>query len=165
MKHVSFATTNCSLAQSMEMVGEWWSLLILREAFFGVRRFSDFEKFLGISRNILTARLGKLVAHEILERAPARGGGKRLEYFLTEKGRALYPVVVAIMQWGDKWATGPGQEPIRILDRQNHEAIAGITVRASDGRQLTARDVAYAPGPGSDATTRRRFAEYDKRRA
>ena len=72
VKHVSFATTNCSLAQSIEMVGEWWSLLILREAFFGVRRFSDFERYLGISRNILTARLSKLVAAEILQRAPAR---------------------------------------------------------------------------------------------
>lgn len=165
MKHVSFATTNCSLAQSIEMVGEWWSLLILREAFFGVRRFSDFERYLGISRNILTARLSKLVAAEILLRAPARDGGKRLEYFLTDKGRELYPVLVAIMQWGDKWATGPGSEPICILDKQNREAIAGITVRASDGRELTARDVAYVPGPGSDASTRKRFAEFKKHRS
>ncbi len=165
MKHVSFATTNCSLAQSIEMVGEWWSLLILREAFLGVRRFSDFERYLGISRNILTARLSKLVAAEILERAPARDGGKRLEYFLTAKGRELYPVVVAIMQWGDKWATGPGREPMRILDKQNREEIARITVCARDGRELTARDVAYAPGPGSDAVIRRRLAEYEKRRS
>ena len=103
MRKASFADMHCSIAQSLEIVGEWWTLLILRDAFLGVRRFEDFVERLGISRNVLTIRLDRLVGAGILERHAYDEGRGRYDYLLTDKGRALWPVMTALRQWGDEW--------------------------------------------------------------
>ena len=102
MRKVSFADMNCSIAQALEIVGEWWTLLILRDCFLGVRRFDDFVDRLGISRNVLTDRLDKLVAADVLERRTYDEGRLRYDYVLTPKGKALWPVITTLREWGDE---------------------------------------------------------------
>jgi len=105
MRRTSFAAMPCSVARTLEVVGEWWSLLVLRDAFKGVRRFDDFQRSLGIARNILADRLASLVEHGVLERRLYQERPERFEYRLTQKGLDLYPVIVALLRWGDHWAT------------------------------------------------------------
>src|SRR5258705_11039706 len=103
MQRTSYEDMNCSVAQCLEIVGEWWSLLIVRDAFMGVTRFDDFQARLGISRNILTRRLNHLVDPDILSRGPYQDHPPRSEYRLTDKGPDLWHVVTAMGQWGDQW--------------------------------------------------------------
>ena len=153
MRKASFADMHCSIAQSLEIVGEWWTLLILRDAFLGVRRFDDFVERLGISRNILTNRLDTLVATGILERRPYDEARGRYDYLLTDKGRALWPVMTALRQWGDQWIYGTGNEPLLIEHRS-----CGCTTTAqmtcdTCGETLDARSVRAIPGPGATNDT------------
>src|SRR6478752_4646818 len=97
---------NCSIARSLEVIGEWWTLLILRDAFFGVTRFEVFQERLGIARNVLAARLDALVDHGVFERRCYDEARSRFDYVLTDKGKALWPVLVTIRQWGDEWISG-----------------------------------------------------------
>src|ERR1700710_995480 len=101
MKRKSFEADVCPVARSLETIGDTWSMLIVRQAFAGMRRFGEFEKSLGVAKNILTVRLRKLVALSVLEQVPASEGGAHHEYVLTEKGRGLYLVLMAIKQWGE----------------------------------------------------------------
>jgi DNA-binding HxlR family transcriptional regulator len=158
MRRKTFARMNCSIARALELVGEWWTMLILREAFLGTRRFHDFQQNLGIARNILSARLKKLVARGILKRIAAPGGGRRLEYRLTGKGRAFFPVLMALMQWGDRWVAGSDRVPVRVVDRESGREIAQINVVSGDGRPLKPSDVVMVPGPGAGAATRARLS-------
>lgn len=159
MKRISFADTRCSLAQSLDMIGEWWTLLIIREAYFGTRRFSDFQTHLGIARNVLSERLDRLVENEILQRVPVTPSSKRAHYRLTEKGRDLVAVVISLVQWGDRWVMGPDNAPIRMVDRATGEDIADVQVQAKDGRPLGLYDIGLEPGPGADDAIRDRFSE------
>jgi DNA-binding HxlR family transcriptional regulator len=111
----SLADQECSIARALDVVGEWWTLLILRDAFRGVHRFDDFLSSLGIARNVLAVRLTKLVEHEVLERRPVPGHAGRHEYRLTEKGRDLQPVLLTLLRWGDRWTAEDGEPPV-ILD-------------------------------------------------
>jgi len=158
MRRKTFARMNCSIARTLELVGEWWTMLILREAFLGTRRFRDFQCNLGIARNILSARLKKLVARGILERAPVPGGGRRLEYRLTAKGRGFFPVLMALMQWGDRWVAGAERAPIKVVDRLSGAEIAEIQVTSCDGRMLGPADIAMVAGPGAAPSTRARLS-------
>ena len=108
-----YTDENCTIKGALEIVGEKWSLLVLREAFFGIRRFDDFHRVLGCARNLLSDRLAKLVDHGVLDRVAYREPGQRTrhEYHLTEKGRDLLPALVALMQWGDRWTAGPDGPP------------------------------------------------------
>src|SRR5260370_14460718 len=101
MRHKSFKAHLCPVARSLDTIGEWWSLLIVRDALTGTRRFSDFQKRLGLAKNVLSARLKKLVACGIMEQVPASDGSAYREYALTPKGRELFPVIVALRQWGE----------------------------------------------------------------
>jgi DNA-binding HxlR family transcriptional regulator len=118
MQRTSFEDVNCSVAQCLEVVGEWWTLLIIRDAFLGVRRFDDFQARLGISRNILNRRLSHLVDHGVLERLPYQVNPPRSEYRLTDKGRDLWHVIAAMRQWGDRWAAPDGAALRRTARRQ-----------------------------------------------
>ena len=148
---------NCSLANTLNLIGEWWTILILREAFYGSRRFEDFQQHLGIARNILTARLRKLCENGILERIPVKEGAKRHEYKLTSMGRDLYPTLVTLTQWGDRWLHQADGVPMRFLDRATGEEIADVAILSKEGRKLKERDLALVPGPGASDETKERL--------
>jgi len=148
MRKASFADMHCSIAQSLEIIGEWWTLLILRDCFLGIRRFDDFVERLGISRNVLTTRLDTLVDAGVLERRPYDDAGRRFDYVLTDKGRALWPVMTALRQWGDEWILGEGNEPVLLEHRDHgHLTTAQMTCDVC-GEVLDARAVRAVPGPG-----------------
>ncbi|MGH9060264.1 MAG: winged helix-turn-helix transcriptional regulator [Acidimicrobiales bacterium] len=153
MERKSFGDMNCSVAQTLEVVGEWWSMLIVRDAFLGVRRFDDFQSRLGISRNVLTNRLDHLIAHGVLERVPYQDRPVRCEYRLTPKGRDLWPVLNALRDWGDRWAAPDG--PPLVLDHRGrgHQAVP-TTVCSVCGEPLDSSAVMARPGPGYNATRR-----------
>ena len=111
MERKSFADMDCSVAQCLEVVGEWWSMLIVRDVFLGVSRFDDFQRRLGISRNILQQRLARLVDAGVLARVPYSEHPPRYDYRLTDKGRDLWPVLTAMRQWGDRYARPVGPAP------------------------------------------------------
>jgi DNA-binding HxlR family transcriptional regulator len=115
MQLTSLADWNCSIARTLNVIGEWWTVLILRDAFRGTSRFDDFHASLGIARSVLTARLRKLTEQGVLERRAYSEHPPRYEYHLTEKGRALYPVIVSMLQWGDVWAQAPGGPPVFLV--------------------------------------------------
>ena len=148
---------NCSLANTLNLIGEWWVILILREAIYGNRRFEDFQQQLGIARNILTDRLRKLCDHGILERIPVKEGAKRHEYKLTSMGRDLYPALIALTQWGDRWLTPADGKPIKFIERASGEEIADIAICSKDGRKLLQRELEMIPGPGANEDTRERL--------
>ena len=149
MRKASFADMNCSIAQSLEIVGEWWTLLILRDAFLGVSRFDDFVARLGISRNILTNRLDTLVDAGVLERRAYDEARGRYDYVLTDKGRALWPVMTTLRQWGDEWIVGEGHEPLVLEHRSCGRQATGVLTCGSCGEQLDPRSVRAIPGPGA----------------
>ena len=158
MRRKTFAHMNCSIARALEQVGEWWTFLILREAFMGTRRFDRFQRHLGIARNILSARLKKLVARGILERRVATEDARRVEYRLTEKGRELFPVMMALRQWGDRWVIGTERAPVIVVERESSQPIAEVNVTSRDGRPLRPSEVRMIPGPGAAAATKERLA-------
>lgn len=141
MKHKSHKDSVCPLARSLDVVGEWWSLLILRDATAGIKRFSEFERRLGMAKNILSARLKALVGAGVMRVVPASDGSAYSEYELTEKGRDLLPVLVALRQWGEKYMFAQGGEHSTLLDRVNHQPLAKMTVRSADGRELGVEDL------------------------
>ena len=148
MRRTSFETMNCSVAQCLEVVGEWWSMLIIRDAFLGVRRFDDFQARLGISRNILNVRLTALVEAGVLERVPYQQRPVRHEYRLTDKGRDLWPVLTAMREWGDKWSA-PGGAPLDLV----HESCGSVTHLRHTcdvcNEPIDASSVRARPGPGA----------------
>jgi DNA-binding HxlR family transcriptional regulator len=148
---------NCGIAQALEAIGDWWTLLIVRNAFFGMRRFADFESDLGIAKNVLSNRLQHLVDHEILERVEVGQQGSRFEYRLTDKGEALLPVLTSLREWSDEWVFGKGREPILVRDRRTGRRVPKLRVRDGDGRPLTRRDLKTEIGPGATRETTERF--------
>jgi DNA-binding HxlR family transcriptional regulator len=148
MQRTSFEDVNCSVAQCLEIVGEWWSLLIVRDAFLGVTRFEDLQVRLGISRNILTQRLNRLVDNGVLERVPYQDRPPRSEYRLTEKGRDLWHVVTAMRQWGDRWAA-PSGPPLKIRHTACGRVVKAVPVCSHCGEALDVRAVTAVPGPGA----------------
>ncbi len=152
MQRVSFSDMNCSVAQCLEVVGEWWSLLIVRDCFMGVTRFDDFVERLGIARNVLRQRLSTLVEAGVLERVPYSERPLRHEYRLTDKGRDLWPVITAMRQWGDRYAAEHGP-PVRIRHRACGHVVDPVLVCPDCGEPVEARDYTALPGPGAtDAT-------------
>jgi DNA-binding HxlR family transcriptional regulator len=143
----SFADMHCSVAQCLEVVGEWWTMLIVRDAFLGVTRFDQFQERLGISRNILNQRLGRLVDAGVLRRVPYSEHPPRHEYRLTDKGRDLWPVLTAMRQWGDRHAA-PDGPPLRIVHRACGEVTDAVLTCSHCGQPLGPRDVLAVPGPG-----------------
>ena len=147
MKHKSFSPMNCSLAQTLEIVGERWTLLILRDAFFGSKRFGQFERSLGIAKNILTARLAVLTEEGILDKRDS-GDGAHAIYVLTEKGLDLQPILISMTHWGDKYKANPAGDRLVFVDREQGEPIRRMSVIAQDGRALAPREIKAVPGPG-----------------
>jgi DNA-binding HxlR family transcriptional regulator len=141
---------NCSIARTLELIGERWSILIIRDAFLGVRRFEDFQADLGIARNVLSARLARLVDEGILEKRRYQERPARYEYRLTEKGIGLWPVLISLVKWGDKYAA-PAGPPRLIVHRDCGGQVNDHLTCEDCGKPLTARDVVHRPGPGAEA--------------
>lgn len=136
------AFEGCALPAALEAMGERWSFLILRAAFDGIVYFEDFQSMLGIARNILSNRLGKLVANGILSREPVASDKRRVAYRLTEKGAGLVPVMIALRQWGERWSGGARSGPI-LCDLRDGEPIRQVTLQAADGRPLGHEDLCW----------------------
>jgi DNA-binding HxlR family transcriptional regulator len=140
---------HCSIARTLEIVGERWTLLVLREAFVGIRRFDQMQQHLGIARNILADRLRTLVAHGILEQVQYQDRPARYEYRLTEKGIDLYPALIMIMAWGDKYAASR-RGPAIALEHKSCGHMTTLAVACGEcGEMVTARDMRALPGPGA----------------
>lgn len=139
----------CSVARALDVVGTRSALLLLREAFYGTRRFDDFARRVGVTEQVAATRLKELVADGLLERVPYREPGQRTrhEYRLTPKGRDLYPVLVALLQWGDAHAPAPAGTPVELV-HTGCGAPVGVRVRCAAGHDLAPRDVTVLPGPG-----------------
>jgi DNA-binding HxlR family transcriptional regulator len=157
MGRTSFGDMNCGIGRALEVLGDWWTLLIIRDAFFGARRFGDFERSLGIAKNILTARLQHLVDHGIFEKVDVGTEGQRFEYRLTDKGEALLPVLTSLREWSDDWVFGRGNEPIVVTDKQTGKRVPKMRVTGSDGREISRRDLRAIAGPGASKETKARF--------
>jgi DNA-binding HxlR family transcriptional regulator len=151
MQRTSFAEMNCSVAQCLEVVGEWWSMLVVRDAFLGVSRFEDFRERLGISRNVLNQRLSHLVEHGVLERVAYSERPPRYDYELTAKGRDLWAVVNAMRQWGDRWAA-PDGPPLALVHKACGRRITVVSTCSACGERLSPGDVRAVRGRGGDGT-------------
>jgi DNA-binding HxlR family transcriptional regulator len=148
MRRASFEDLNCSIAQCLEVVGDWWSLLVVRESLFGITRFEDFAARLGIARNTLTHRLDHLVGHGVLERVAYQERPVRYEYRLTEKGLDLWTVVTAMRQWGDRWAAADGP-PVDVVHVDCGHVTTAVPSCSRCGEVLRPQDLRAQPGPGA----------------
>ncbi|MEP9380231.1 helix-turn-helix domain-containing protein [Aquabacter sp. CN5-332] len=160
MKRTSFGTMPCPIARSLERVGEWWSILILRDALNGFTRFDDFQKSLGIAPNMLTKRLTGLVGAGLLERRAYSTRPPRHEYVLTERGRDFKPVVVALLAWGNKHFAPEG-ESVVIRNTETGEMADPILVDRATGRLMTDPVFRSMPGPAAGEGTHAKFASLD----
>lgn len=169
MHRTSFAAMHCSLARTLEVIGEWWSPLILRDLYLGVTRFDDLATDLGLSRNLLTTRLDGLVAAGIVERRPYQEKPIRNDYVLTQAGRELVPVIMALTNWGDRWVAPPGGPPVRFRHHICGEEFTATVTCSACQRLITDDEVTVLPGPGGrpapgTAVVSRRIAEAAARR-
>ena len=147
VKRTSLEKAECPIARSLDVLGDWWSLLIIREALFGLRRFGEFQNKLGMAKNILSARLRALVDHGILTTAPASDGSAYQEYVLTEKGRGTFPILVALRQWSEEFDDRPSEIATILVDREKGRPVKKLELRAEDGRLLTPADTTLKPRP------------------
>ncbi|HAO39009.1 MAG TPA: transcriptional regulator [Afipia sp.] len=140
MKRKSLEGDVCPIARTLDAIGDWWSLLIVRDALMGARRFSQFQKNLGVAKNILAVRLRTLVAQGILEVKPASDGSAYQDYVPTTKARALFPVLVAMRQWGEEYAVKPGESCSSMVDKQDGLPLSKLQILAHDGRPIDQAD-------------------------
>jgi DNA-binding HxlR family transcriptional regulator len=147
VKRTSLEDADCPIARSLDAIGDWWSLLIIRDALLGHRRFGEFQKSLGLAKNILSARLRTLVERGILELAPASDGSAYQEYVLTPKGYGLFPIMVALRQWSEQFDDCPQTLGTILVDREKGRPVKKLELRAQDGRLLELADVSVKPRP------------------
>jgi DNA-binding HxlR family transcriptional regulator len=140
---------DCSVARALEVIGERWSLLIVRAVMHGHRRFGEMQASLGIARNVLSARLERLVEEEILERRAYQESPPRYEYFLTEKGLDLWPALIALLHWGERYSPSPDGPRRLIVHKECGGAVSERGTCESCGKVLSARDARQLPGPGA----------------
>src|SRR5215471_19357747 len=157
MQRKSFGRMICPIARSLERVGEWWSILILRDALHGLRRFDEFQKSLGIAPNMLTRRLNALVDAGLLERRRYSERPPRDEYVPTARGRDFQPVLIALLAWGNKHFAPEGAS-VQVINTKTGAAVEPILVDRATGRPIQKPDYALAPGPVAPERTRRRYA-------
>ena len=149
MSRKRFDRMRCGVAQALEQIGDWWTLLIVRDAFLGLSRFAEFEESLGISKNILTDRIQRLVDHGVLSKTRLNEPGVRYEYALTEKGRDLWIVLTAMRLWSDKWVFGEGKEPMIARDAKSGQRLKRLLAVDEDDRPITPRNLEWVLGPGA----------------
>jgi DNA-binding HxlR family transcriptional regulator len=149
VKRTSFEGDQCPIARSLDVIGDWWSLLIIRDASLGRRRFGEFQKSLGLAKNILTVRLRALVDQGILKTAPASDGSAYQEYVLTPKGRGIFPILVALRQWSEEFDARPEEIGSILVDREKGKPVRKLALYSQDGRLLTSADTALKPRPAA----------------
>ena len=147
--------TVCPIPWVVEMIGEKWAFLIIRGAFAGLKHFEEFHGGLGIARNILSDRLGKLVGGGILRRTHDPSDGRKVVYTLTQKGEDLLPVLVSLRQWGEDW--GPDRPKVLLADKRDSRPVKKLSLQSHDGRELERKDLIYINAAG-DQVTRKSFA-------
>jgi len=145
MRRKSLEGADCPIARSLDEIGDWWSLLIIRDAFLGLRRFGEFQRSLGLAKNILTVRLRALVGLGILEAVPASDGSAYRDYVLTQKGRDLFHVLIALRQWGETHLSHCGKPMTQLVDRETGQLVRNLELRAQDGRLLGPADTMLKP--------------------
>jgi DNA-binding HxlR family transcriptional regulator len=148
MRNTSFAGMHCSLAQSLEVMGDWWSPLILRDLYLGLDRFDQLVTDLGISRNLLTDRLATMTEAGLIVRTPYQDNPVRYRYGLTEAGSELIPILIALTAWGDRWATPPAGQPIRFTHTTCGKPTTATVCCSECGDPLTTHNTTASPGPG-----------------
>jgi DNA-binding HxlR family transcriptional regulator len=153
MKRTDTSAWPCTIARSADVLGDHWNLLLIRQACLGTRRFEDFQRLLGIGRNILTMRLNRLVDEEIFRRVSYQERPPRYEYRLTQKGRDVYPILAAMAAWGDRWLTGPEGTPLVLHHTTCDHDMQAIVVCSECAEPLDVRDVRARAGPGYSPTT------------
>lgn len=152
MRLTSLSEMNCSIARTLDVVGEWWTLLIVRDALRGTTRFEEFLARTGMARGVLTARLRKLTEAGIMTRAAYSEHPPRYEYVLTPKGRALGPVIRELLAWGDTWAPPPGGPPVLLVHDDCGKAMHPVAVCPHCGGAVTDSNIRTEPGPGAVAS-------------
>ncbi|GAA2591060.1 helix-turn-helix domain-containing protein [Actinomadura fulvescens] len=149
MQRTSLAEFSCSIARTLDVFGEWWTPLIVRDVHLGLRRFEQIQSNLGISRKVLTQRLERLVEEDVLARRPYSERPPRDEYVLTERGRELVPILLALMAWGDRWTAGEDGPPMIVRHETCGQVITPVVGCPACGEALTADAVPAEPGPGA----------------
>jgi DNA-binding HxlR family transcriptional regulator len=157
MQRKSFGNMQCPIARSLERVGEWWSILILRDALHGLTRFDEFQKSLDIAPNMLIRRLNALVEGGMLKRRRYSAHPPRYDYVLTERGREFRPVLLAMLVWGNKHFTPEGKSVV-IVDSETGVEADPVMIDRVTGRPMAGPEFRSAPGPAADERTRRRYA-------
>jgi DNA-binding HxlR family transcriptional regulator len=163
MQHKSFSKMPCPVARSLERVGEWWSILIIRDALHGFTRFDQFQKSLNIAPNMLTRRLSGLVDAGLLQRRRYSERPPRHEYILTEIGRDFRPILIAMTAWGNRHFAPEGASVV-LVDKKTQRAADPVLVDRRSGRPLDQRDFVFAAGPAASERTRRRYAIVDQKK-
>jgi len=161
MTRANVFQSNCPIARVTELIGEGWTLMVLREAFLGTRHFNEFERELGIARNILADRLKKLVEAGLMERTASTTDRRAVEYRLSRSGKALFPVLIGLTQWASEYLC-EGEAAIRFVERQTGRDIAPLSVLSADGHPLKLADIAMVAGPDADKTLGNRLASAAK---
>src|SRR6516165_8765855 len=156
-KQSRLANKECSMARAMEVIGDRWTILVLREAYYGVTRFDEFEYYVGVAPNILSNRLKKLVDAGMMKRMPLPEHSGRYDYVLTEKGRDFFPVYLALKKWGDDWLAEPEGPQVIFRDRAAGREIEYPKLFAASGKPLRLEDVEVVAGSGAVAFNRVRF--------
>jgi DNA-binding HxlR family transcriptional regulator len=156
-KRSRLANKECSMARAMEVVGDRWTILILREAYYGVKRFDEFEYYVGVAPNILSARLKKLVDAGVMTRVPLPEHSGRYEYILTDKGRDFFPAYLALKRWGDDWLAEPEGPQVVFRDRTAGREITYPELKTASGKPLRLEDVEIVAGSGAVPFNRKRF--------
>ena len=150
------APTFCMGARALNLLGEQWTLLIVRDAFFGIRNFDDFQRSTGIARNVLSQRLGTLVDAGVFTKRASDEDKRKVEYRLTPMGLDLFPVIVGLSMWGKKYLSEPDElAPFGLIERQTGKPPAPVVVQSVDGRTIDPRDLMLVPGPGITDEVRR----------
>ena len=147
VKRTSFEHDDCPVARALDAIGDWWSMLIIRDALFGVSRFSEFQKSLGLAKNILSVRLRTLVDQGILKTAPASDGSAYQEYLLTPKGRGVFPILVAMRQWSEEFDERPEEIATILVDKEKGRPVRKLELYSQERRLLGVDDTALKPRP------------------
>lgn len=149
MRRTSLAPFHCSVARTIDIIGEWWTPLIVRDAFYGLSRFEDFQRSLGLARNVLSSRLDRLVEAGIMERRPYAEHPPRNEYVLTDKGRELFPIIAALLAWGDRWTAGEAGPPLLLIHEPCGEPAELVATCNRCGQPMSLANITPVPGPGA----------------